>query len=628
MKLVAISIKNYRSIIRIDDATIAPFQAILGENNTGKSNILDALDVFLSAGSGGVSETDFYDSGQRIVIKAKFKVESSHLKRIWKPYTINDTLTLEKHIWLDLDTETGKKALKNEFHGYKAEPRDWFLSLEKIETQEGARPNWKQIVTNNRLPEYFLNNSNCSKADFKKGLDKYLQENEIVYDQPDLSATQALGLQSYVVSSLPKIYVLKAETQYRDETDKRSSSTTFRRLMGDLTDRIIKKDPRYQKIEAALKLVTDLLNEQPMSETPQEGTVNEARLTSLATIEEKIKVLLVNLMPSVEKIKLKVLTDDVKTIFSKGVEITVNDGVETEVLLKGHGLQRCILFALLQALILNERRELVDGDEVATVQNPIILAIEEPELYIHPQLGKLFYDALTVFAENDQVIFTTHSPRFIDVYKYDSIAIVTKSKPTGTKYINCDVTAFEGLADKKVFQGLTQLNSDVNELFFAKKVLVVEGPEDKIAVTETCKKLGVVSTRLEEVEVTAISAGGKQSIQFFVRVLNAFKIKYVVLHDLDIIESMGADDKATEEKRNQTIKSLAGDFVVNFPIKLENTVGVERGHFKDQYDALRFFTDHDKINPELENIINTVITKLGASSFANRPQIAAVNSTA
>jgi hypothetical protein len=63
-------------------------------------------------------------------------------------------------------------------------------------------------------------------------------------------------------------------------------------------------------------------------------------------------------MPSVEKVKLKVATEDVTAIFSKGVEITVDDGVETDVLLKGHGLQRCIIFSLLQALILNERNQL------------------------------------------------------------------------------------------------------------------------------------------------------------------------------------------------------------------------------------------------------------------------------
>ena len=75
-----------------------------------------------------------------------------------------------------------------------------------------------------------------------------MNENEIVYDEPDLSATQALGLPSYVVASLPKFYLLKAITDYSDEIDKRSTSTTFMKLLADLSDRISKQDPSYQKI--------------------------------------------------------------------------------------------------------------------------------------------------------------------------------------------------------------------------------------------------------------------------------------------------------------------------------------------------------------------------------------------
>lgn len=606
MKLVELSIINYRSIISIDNVKISSFQALIGENNAGKSNILDAIDVFLSAGAGGMQETDFYDRLKPIVIKSKFKIVSGHLKRVWKPYTIADELILEKHIWMEEDSNTKKISIKNEFHGYKAEPKNWFLSITKIKNTKGDRPNWKQIVEENNLPGYFFNNDKCNQGDFSKGLSRYLLENDVEYDQPDLSATQALGFQSNVVVSLPKFYLLKAETKYSEETDKRSTSSTFRRLMGDLTDRIIKNDPKYIQIENALKAVNDLLNEQVNSGEHAE------RLDSLKIIEEKIKAILCNLMPSVEKVKLKVVTEDIKTIFSKGVELTVDDGVETDVLLKGHGLQRCIIFSLLQALILNERKQLVDnevGNE--TIINPIILAMEEPELYIHPQLGKLFYDVLLSFSGKDQVIYTTHSPRFIDVYEYESIALVTKTKIAGTKLINCDLSAFSGLSDKKVFKGLTQLNTDVNELFFARNVIVVEGPEDKIAMTETAKKLNKINNRLEEVDVTVIAVGGKQSIPFFVRVLNAFKINYAVLHDLDIVPEMKKEESDIHEKINKEIFTLADKRVVTFPIKLENTLKVEKGHFKDQYQALSYFSTHTNINGELENKVKDTLKVVG-----------------
>lgn len=605
MKLKNLSIANYRSITSITDVIISNSQALLGENNAGKSNVLHAIEAFLSAGSGGIDSKDFQDKTKPIIIGAKFSVSSPHLKKVWRPYMINDELILEKHIWIEKDDRTNKETIKNEFHGYQAEPTKWYLSLKKIKEQKGDRPKWKDIVIENSLPEYFLDNGSCKKEDYSKGLDRYFQENDVEFDEPDLSSAQALGLQSKAVSNLPKFYLLRAETNYSDETDKRSSTSTFRRLMADLTDRIIKNDPKYTQIESALKLVNDLLNE-----TEAEAVEAGGRLDSLQTIEDGIKKLLRSLMPSVEKVKLKVVTEDIATIFSKGVEITVDDGVETDVLLKGHGLQRCIIFSLLQALILNERNQLITttGD---TSSHPIILGIEEPELYIHPQLGKLFYDVLNSFAEKDQVIYTTHSPRFIDVYKYDSIALIQKNRSDGTKFINCDQTAFEGLTDRKVFQGLTQLNSDVNELFFAKNVVIVEGPEDKIAILETAKKLGKIKLRSEEIDVTIIATGGKQTIPFFARVLNAFRINYSILYDLDIDNGMQAEAKSIEEKRNKMISDLAPGRIMTFPVKLEQTLGLEKGHLKDQYDALTYFSDHSNINNALEEIVKKTLAIVG-----------------
>ena len=201
----------------------------------------------------------------------------------------------------------------------------------------------------------------------------------------------------------------------------------------------------------------------------------------------------------------------------------------------------------------------------------------------------------------------------IDVYNYDSIALIKKAKGEGTKFINCDPVAFDGLNDKKVFRGLTQLNSDVNELFFAKKIIVVEGPEDKIAITETAKKLTKIKKRTEELDVTVIVAGGKTSIPFFVRILNAFKMNYSVLHDLDVENGMPLIDKNTEEKRNEAIADLAPGKVATFPIKLEMTLGLSKGHLKDQYEALAYFSDHSKINADLENVVTNVLKLVGVN---------------
>jgi ABC-type bacteriocin/lantibiotic exporter with double-glycine peptidase domain len=66
-----------------------------------------------------------------------------------------------------------------------------------------------------------------------------------------------------------------------------------------LTDRIIKNGPKYLRIENALKTVDDLLNAQ------KEEDGKQIRLESLKIIEGRIKDILCNFMPSVEKSGLK-----------------------------------------------------------------------------------------------------------------------------------------------------------------------------------------------------------------------------------------------------------------------------------------------------------------------------------
>ncbi|MBK8576382.1 MAG: ATP-dependent endonuclease [Elusimicrobia bacterium] len=608
MKLSTVQVRNFRSIKDTGPFQIQPFFAFIGENNNGKSNLLRAIDVLLSAGSGPLTRADFNDHESPIIVKGEFDFLSENEKKRWRPYLVANRLTLEKRVSLTADDRSGKEKLYTEFHGYRAEPLDWFLSLEKIQNKSKDRPRWTEIVRDCRLPDYFLEEGKCNKTIFEKGLRRYLDENEVKYDDPDLSTTKALGLQSYVISSLPSLYLLPAITNYEDEIDRRSSTSTFRRLMGDLSERILKTDPRYTELKSAIATVGSLLNK-----SATEGGNGINRMGSIGTVEEKIGELIRRMMPSVNNVSLNVEMQEIRDIFSSGVTLKVNDGVETDVLAKGHGLQRCLVFTLLQTLILNERDQLVGpgkgNSSSSKFERPIILLVEEPELYIHPQLAKLFYDVMKDFSQTDQVIYTTHSPLFVNASESANISIVSKKTiDDGTKVKNCDKSAFDGLGDEKLFKCLAKLNPSINELFFAKKVLLVEGPEDLIAITATLQKLERIRTRVEEIDWSIIPCGGKDSIPFFQMVLNAFHIPYSVLHDYDIRPDMTADNKKTQDKINKKISNLSRSRRVHvFPIRLEASLGLFDNHFDSQYDALVFFANPSNITEEVEQIISEAL---------------------
>lgn len=600
MRLRWLRVQNLRSIADCGEFELKPLFGMVGENNSGKSNLLRATDVLVSAGAGRLSREDFKNPSVPIIIKGTFDGLTASEKKRWKPYLVEGRLILEKHVYLTTDERTAKEKATAEFHGYKSEPTAIHLSVRKILEKYGDKPKWAEIVKQEGLPDYFLQDGKCTKAEFSKPLDRYLNDNDVPYDPPDLSTTQALGLQSNVVAALPNVYLLPAITDYSDEIDRRSSSSTFRRLMGDLSGRILQRDSRFIEIQAALDKIRGLLNRVDVDDAPK-------RMESLSIVEAKIAELLRRIMPSVQSVALAVEVQNLSDLFSAGVNLEVNDGIQTDVLAKGHGLQRCIVFTLLQALILNERNQLVIGKDEAVSERPIILLIEEPELYIHPQLSKLFFDAMREFSRTDQVIYSTHSPLFVDAYEPEQVAIVSKvGVEEGTKVRTCDVNALSGLTERQVFQGFSRLNPATSEIFFARRVLLVEGMEDLIALTATLQKIGKIKQRVEEIDWSVIPCGGKPAIPFFQRILNSFGMSYSVLHDLDLEEGIADARQEISKKRNETIKQLAGSMPVHvFPVSLERSLG-RAEHFADQYEAHRFFLDPNNITVEVQSIIEGV----------------------
>lgn len=55
-------------------------------------------------------------------------------------------------------------------------------------------------------------------------------------------------------------------------------------------------------------------------------------------------------------------------------------------------------------------------------QEEAILIIEEPEVYLHPEYQRRMFSAMRRIAENNQVIYTTHSPIMIsDIWLTESV---------------------------------------------------------------------------------------------------------------------------------------------------------------------------------------------------------------
>lgn len=603
MKLIKLRIRNYRSIVDSDEIRIESLQAFVGENNTGKSNILHAIQVFLTPGTAEVQRQDFFNPDEAIIITATFGKLSSEERKKLRIYILGNTLIMEKHIQIQEDKKSGRLRPVAEYHGYISKPKDWWLSVEGVIDHEGTeRPNWSKIAQEHNILDYVQDeNGRVNKGSYEKGIHRLIIEDETIeFQEPTLGQTQALGLQPVLVDSLPSFHMLPAITDYSDEIDKRSSSTNFRQLMGDLAERIVKFDPRYCEIQTSLGKIKGLLN-------MPEGDVQEGfeRLEILGIIENRLKDIVCKLMPSVNAIRVNVEIDDMKDLFSRGVSIQVDDGSITDVLMKGHGLQRCIVFAFLQALILNQRGQLViDPTEKAGGQTQehktILIAIEEPELYIHPQMQRLIYSVLKTFSELDQVIYSTHAPAFVDLTTYEGIAVVRKeSTSKGTTACQCKPNVFGDPEERKSFQFISSFDIKKNQMFFAKKVVLVDGEQDAIALLATGRNENLFEEFPEAIGYTLVETDCKNELKKYMKLLNSFGIPYIVLHELD-----GEPDAPI----NVEIRSLLGENKsVELPNNLETALN-HVGHFNKTYDAKKYCEDPVNIPEGFRRMVKQIFS--------------------
>ncbi len=206
----------------------------------------------------------------------------------------------------------------------------------------------------------------------------------------------------------------------------------------------------------------------------------------------------------------------------------------------GLGIQSAMVVGIFEAF-----RQL--GGDFGTV------AIEEPEMYLHPQAQRYFYHLLCEMAQNKQcqVIYSTHSPIFADVNRFEALRLVRRvAGKTSVAFVrDTDQAALEEARSN--FKLGNRFDAARNEILFASKALLTEGYGDRIAALMIADKLGC---DLDAEGAAVVDCGGKDGIVLFVRVCRALDIPFVVLHDEDVwptISIMDAEKRKKQEKENQ-----------------------------------------------------------------------------
>ena len=182
---------------------------------------------------------------------------------------------------------------------------------------------------------------------------------------------------------------------------------------------------------------------------------------------------------------------------------------------------------------------------------------------------------------------------------YKSICIVRKNKNFGTKVFQFKGHLFSG-DEIKNFNMNYWINPDRSELFFAKKVILVEGQTDKIVLGYLSKKLDIY-----KYDYSILECGSKSLIPQFIKLLNIFKIPYVAVYDKDNHFWRTPEEIENSTQKNKTIENSVKKEIgscIAFENDIEEEIYQEkreRKNYKNKpFYALKTVTHKDFIIPK------------------------------
>lgn len=606
MIIKSVHVNHFRCIL---DETLncEPLTAIVGPNGAGKSSFLRAIELFYAA-SPRFSQDDFYnkETDQDIEISITFtELEEDALEKFGL-YLDGDELTITRVVSL----HDAKPSAK--YHGTKLQNAD-FIVVREAGSATAIRQKYGEL---RQKPEYSdlptVNSQNAALEAMRQWEVDNLEQCTRRRDDG-----QFFGFTEVAQGYLGQFTRLISIPAVRDAAEDAAEGKG--RPITEILDMVIR---------ATLANRSELKELREQAQKQYEEVMAADTATELQKIEYDLTSTLMTYVPDAA-VELQWITEGGVEIAMPKAEVRlVEHGYPTGVVRAGHGLQRAFILTMLQHLtavqVETSKEEgaenLVSADQqgapthsLSTIPS-LVLMIEEPELYQHPSrqrhlsniLLKLASGTVPGVAKRTQVIYSTHSPLFIGIDRFDQVRVLRKIANGLTKPRIAKVVEVEGdTVAKELWEACEGKDRNGNpvpqytwstlqprlqaimtpwmsEGFFADVVVLVEGEDDRAAI------LGAALSKNHDFEsqgVAIIPAGGKNSLDRPSLIFQKFGIRVYVIWDSD------KGRKNAKPRENHILLRILEGQIEDWPCgvyenhacfesKLEDTVCSEIGQTK------------------------------------------------
>lgn len=540
MELLSFRIRNYRSISDSGEIKASRITALLGRNESGKTNLLRAL-ASLNPPDGMVDLSDIKDfprhrrlsecTADTSVVDTKWELseeEWAELQAVWPRAKAGSAVSVNRRYakghWLiipsvplmfdqrDISTrvrktaQAAKAAASNLEEGPKATleaAADAFS--EKAEPGEDAET-WASAMydAGDALGVALA----AADTELSEKQDKVLTEltelaNEILNDEAAHEAAR-----SWVSQKLPTFVYLADYPEI--EGHQNVAEFLSRKQQYTQTD----SDINFGKMCRVAGLDPVRLHELVNTDTEER---NQLANRASAVISGELQNLWTD-----RKLKIRFNPDgnNLETIVS---EVTDNYDVEVNLDERSRGFQWFFCFYMI-----------FSADTQGGDKDGAILLLDEPGLYLHAKSQGDLIRHLEEDFEN-QILYTTHSPFMVPTHHLDWVRTVNISVEEGTTVTNDPTGDSRTLFPLQAALGYNLAQS----LFLGGSNLVVEGVTDFWLLSAASEYLaGQGGTGLDP-KLTMTPAGGAQKIPYMVSLLASESLDVMVLldHEKDAIST-------------------------------------------------------------------------------------------
>lgn len=414
MRISYLHISHFKSIRDLEIKDIENALILVGQNNTGKTTVLDAVRAV--GGSYVIKPEDFDEDGANIEIDVSLNIENDDFEKLQKSGKIS------KYRKLD--------AWKQEF--YKKLPSFAYNTDDEDSTLGGS------------LDFTFIAN----------------RDGRIRYDDGYRKNNP------YIKEIFPKIYYVDAERN-------------LSQFQNDML--LLQEDEQLKKMRENSCLFNQAKTCNHCFSCI--GLINQKKPEELTAFETSklldYKLYQLSLDDFAKKVNRNFRKNggQDRVLYSMNRNIESMLSVTTELYQEAAGVTRPIerMGKGMRSIYMLSLLETYTEDEE---QNPSIIMVEDPEIFLHPTLQKTSGDILYRLSKKNQVIFSTHSPNLLPNFNKRQIKqVVLDENGMPAVRQNTDISAI-----------LDNLGYTANDLMNVNFVFIVEGKQDKSRLPLLLKK--------------------------------------------------------------------------------------------------------------------------------------------